>query len=65
MLRLKIMFEMSIYILANSIMEFADMYITQTKDDLNAVSVVGVKEGMLLLIQSCLAEIDEVQHYQS
>ena len=45
------MFEMSIYILANSIMEFADMYITQTKDDLNAVSVVGVKEGMLLLIQ--------------
>ena len=59
------MFEMSIYILANSIMEFADMYITQTKDDLNAVSVVGVKEGMLLLIQSCLAEIDEVQHYQS
>ena len=65
MLRLKIMFEMSIYFLANSIMEFADMYITQTKDDLNAVSVVGVKEGMLLLIQSCLAEIDEVQHYQS
>ena len=59
------MFEMSIYFLANSIMEFADMYITQTKDDLNAVSVVGVKEGMLLLIQSCLAEIDEVQHYQS
>ena len=51
MLRLKIMFEMSIYILANSIMKFADMYIIQTKDDLDVVSVVGVKEGMLLLIQ--------------